>query len=180
MKTEFEAKYPKINKEKIRKKLKLIGAKLVFSERKFRRVTFVNSFLKKNKSWIRLRDEGDKVTLAVKSSLDRKSINGMKEFSIEVEDFSKTKKLLESIGLQFDVYAENYREEWRKGNVIFDIDTWPLIEPYLEVEATNEMLVRKAFGMLGFDYKKAVFGPLDEICKKVYGINILKKKKLVF
>ena len=82
MKTEFEAKYPKINKEKIRKKLKLIGAKLVFSERKFRRVTFVNSFLKKNKSWIRLRDEGDKVTLAVKSSLDRKSINGMKEFSI--------------------------------------------------------------------------------------------------
>ncbi len=40
MQTEFEAKYPKIDKDEIRLKLKDLGAELVFAERKFMRMTF--------------------------------------------------------------------------------------------------------------------------------------------
>lgn len=80
MQVEFEAKAIKINKDEIRKKLKKLGAKLIFKEREFTRMTFETPELREKGAWIRLRDEGDKVTLTLKMVSDESSIHGMRSW----------------------------------------------------------------------------------------------------
>jgi len=180
MEIEFEAKYPKINKDEIRNKLKEIGAKRVFSERKFVRLTFDNPKLKKNNSWVRLRNEGSKITMTFKTVDDDKSISGMREVGFEIDDINSAKILLEQIGLKQKGYEENLREEWKLDDVIFEIDTWPKIDPYLEIEAPSEKKVKEYFKKLDLDYKKAVFGSVDILYRDLYGIEILGLDKLTF
>lgn len=180
MQIEFEAKYPKINKKEIREKLKDLGAELVFAERKFIRMTFDTPKLRTKNAWVRLRDEGDKTTMTFKVVDDKKSASGMKEVSFVISDMASAKSLLEQLGLTHKGYEENLREEWQLGEVIFDIDTWPLIDPYLEIEAPSEEIVKNYFEILELDYSKASFGSADIIYKDLYGIEILGRKQLIF
>jgi adenylate cyclase class 2 len=180
MKTEFEAKFLKIEKDEIRQKLKALGAEMVFSERKFRRITFDNPELRSKNAWIRLRDEGDKVTLALKSVSDPSSISGMKESSFEVKAFEEVIVFLEALGFNRKGYEENYREEWKLGNIVFDIDTWPLIDPWLEIEAPTEEEVKQYFEVLGLNFNEAVFGSADIVYRDFYGIEILGRPTLLF
>jgi len=180
MQVEFEAKYPKINKDEIREKLKKLGAELVFAEQKFIRLTFDTPELQKKNAWVRLRDEGEKITMAFKIVEDEESAAGMKEVSFEISDIKAAKSFLEQLGLTHKGYEENLREEWKLGNVIFEIDTWPLIDPYLEIEAPSEDIVKSYFQKLGLDYSEAYFGSSDILYRKLYGIEILGRKRLTF
>ena len=77
MQIEFEAKYPKINKNEVREKLKELGAELVFAEQKFIRMTFDTPELQGKNAWVRLRDEGDKITMTFKIVEDGESASGI-------------------------------------------------------------------------------------------------------
>ena len=180
MNTEIEAKFLNISKDAIREQLKALGAKLVFAEKKFQRITFDNPELKTKNAWIRLRDEGGKVTLALKMVSDANSITGMKESSFEVKGWGEIVTFVESLGYKRKGQEENYREEWKLGDVVFDIDTWPLVNPWIEIEAPSEGLVREYAEKLGFDYSKAVFGSADIVYRDFYNIEILGRSSLVF
>jgi adenylate cyclase, class 2 len=181
MNIEFEAKAIKIDKGKIRAKLEELGAELVFAEREFTRITFDNPTLKKNNAWIRLRDEGKgKVTLTFKVISDENSIEGMHEVGFEVSDMNAAMVFVEQLGFERKGYEKNLREEWKLGDVIFDIDTWPLIDPYLEIEASSEEQVKKYFEMLDLNYADASFGSADILYRDVYGIEILGRESLTF
>lgn len=180
METEFEAKYPKINKDKIRRKLKDLGAELVFSERKFIRMTFDTPELRAKDAWVRLRDEGEKTTMTFKIVENADSAAGMKEVSFRISDINAAKTLLEQVGLTHKGYEENLREEWKFDGVTFEIDTWPLIDPYIEIEALSEQIVMDYFEKLGLDYSGAYFGSVDILYRKLYGIEILGRKQLLF
>lgn len=181
MQTEFEAKSIKINKDQIRTKLKALGAEVVFPEREFTRMTFDNPDLRSKGAWVRLRDEGGgKMTLALKVVSDEKSIEGMKEVSFTVGDMESAALFVEELGFKRKGFEKNLREEWKLGDVVFDIDTWPLIDPYLEIEAESEATVKEYFEKLGLDYSKALFGSSDIVYRDVYGIEILGRKTLTF
>ena len=92
MDIEFEAKIIKINKDEVRVKLKQIEAELVFSEKLFTRATYDNPELKSKGAWIRLRDEGGKITLALKQVSNGKSVDGTREISFNVSDFNQADK----------------------------------------------------------------------------------------
>ena len=72
MQTEIEAKFPDINPDELRKKLLEAGAVLVHEERFMRRKVFdyPDSRLEKIGGWVRVRDEGDKVTFTYKQLND--------------------------------------------------------------------------------------------------------------
>jgi len=79
MQIEYEATFPNINKNKVRQKLKQAGAKLVRPEFLQKRVTFnLPKGYSKNHSWLRVRDEGDKVTMSYKL-IDGDKIENQKE-----------------------------------------------------------------------------------------------------
>ena len=123
--------------------------------------------LEKIGGWIRVRDEGDKVTLTYKQLSDR-TLHGTKEIEVVVNDFDKTCDLLISIGMISKAYQETKREKWKFGNVEITIDTWPWVPPFIELEGPNEEDVKMSASLLGLDWNKAMHGSVETIYQMHY------------
>jgi adenylate cyclase class 2 len=141
---EIEVKFLNIDVADMEARLTKMGAKKI-GEHFYKRRVFDYPDMRLNKmhAWVRLRDEGDKVTLTYKrrmgvtDSAGKKNDEGMEEVEIIVNDFEKTAHLLKAMGLIEKFYEENKRVRWGKAGVEFDIDTWPLLPSYLEIEAQS-------------------------------------------
>lgn len=183
MKTEYEATFLGIDREELTAHLNALGAMLTRPEYVQRRVTLELPKEKQDpNTWLRVRDEGSgKVTLTLKS-VDGKSIAGQKEILVEVGSFDDTVALLESIGCERKSYQESRRELWQFSDTEIAIDTWPFLDPYVELEGPSEELVREAAVLLGFDYERAIFDTVNGIYKKKYGktLDELKLTSLTF
>lgn len=161
---EIEVKFLNIDPVSIEKKLLAIGAKKVFEKLYKRRVFDYPDFrLDKSGAWLRLRDEGDKVTLTLKQRLGmEKGENGndlsMEETEISVNDFETTASLLLKLGFVEKHYVENKRIRYILDDIEFDIDSYPQLESYLEIEAPSWEKIDKAIESLGLDPKdKKIF-----------------------
>ncbi len=160
-------------------KLTALGATQAFPRTLLTRKIFENDALD-NGQWIRLRDEGTRSTLTLKHVTDSTTIDGTTEIETEVTDLHAMADILRHIGLREVRYQENYREEWRLGEVAFDFDTWPDLPTFVEIEGPDEVSVRKAAALLDLDYTEARFGSVDEIYKSEAGRDILAEPTLLF
>ncbi len=181
---EIEVKFLNIDKLSLEKKLLSLGAKKV-GDFFYKRYVFDYPDLRLNAkgAWIRLRDEGTRITLGYKERLGRSSHGGndkgMKEMEIEVNDFEKTRTLLKSIGLIEKFYEENRRSRWVKDTITFDIDTWPALQPYLEIEAHSWPDVDQGIALLGLNPNdKKIFSTFQVY--ELSGINELDYEKIAF
>ena len=166
---EIEVKFLNIDVPAIEKKLKAAGAQKKF-DRMYRRKVFDYPDLRLNAkaARIRVRDEGDQVTLGFKQRKDasddkgKSNDSGMHEVEVVVDDFERTVQFLESIGLEAKFYEENRRVRWVKDKITFDIDYWPMLKPYLEIEASNWDDIYKGIALLGLDPKdKKLFATMQ-------------------
>jgi len=162
---EIEVKFLNIDPKETEKKLKEAGAEKVF-DKVYRRKVFDYPDLRLNDrgAYLRLRDEGDKITLTFKQRLGVKSHDGktndegMEEIKIKVSDFEKTAELLTKMGLKEKFYEENRRIRHQLDDIEFDIDFWPLLDPYLEIEAPSWEKIDEAIKLLKLDPKdKKIF-----------------------
>lgn len=171
MAKEIEAKFINIDKDEIIVKLNSIGAKKVFDERLLRRCVY-NLPIKKEGAWARVRDEVDKVTMTYKRVVSE-SLDGVEEVEVQVDDFDKAREFLRSVGLEEKAYQETKRLRYiiEEDEVEFDIDTWPGLEPWIEIEAKSEETVIKYSELLGFDWSQAMFGSADIVYAKVSKIT---------
>lgn len=170
MEIEYEATFTNINKDEVRAKLKEIGAKLLKPEFLQKRVVFNLPHDKEIKGgWMRVRDEGDKITMSLKV-VDGDRIQDQKEICLKVDNFDNAVQLLELLGCQKKAYQENKRELWLVGEVEVTIDEWPFLEPLVEVEGKSEEVVKLVSEKLGFDYNQALFCAVGPIYSKKYGI----------
>ncbi len=174
---EIEVKFLDIDVGQIEKKLVTMGAKKV-GDYLYIAKTFdhPDARLHSDNSWIRLRDEVDKITLAYKKRIGvtshdgSTSDEGMQEIQIEVDSFENTEKLLLAIGLIEKFKQEKKRTKYVLGDVEFDIDTWPLIPPYLEIEAKSFEKIKEMSALLGLDYDKHFRSSANAVFKK-YGFD---------
>lgn len=168
---EIEAKFININKEEIIKKLESMGAIKVFDERLLRKYIY-NLPVKKEGAWARVRDEVDKITMTYKR-VTSQSLDGVEEVEVKVDNFDKAKEFLRSVGLIEKAYQESKRIRYiiKDVNIEFDIDTWPGLEPWLEIEADTEEKVREYSSLLGFVWGDAMFGSADFVYAKVFNIT---------
>ena len=176
---EYEAKFLNIDVDAVRDQLRTSGAQLVFDRTMFTRLIFENDAVQ-GEQWLRLRDEGGKTTLTLKQVSDATTINGTTEVEIEVDDLDKTAELLKATGLRQVRYQQNYREEWQLGDIKYDLDTWPALPTFIEVEGPSEDAVRKAVADLGFDYEQARYGSIDLNYTSELNRNILAESTLLF
>ncbi|MCF2129792.1 class IV adenylate cyclase [Strepomyces sp. STD 3.1] len=179
MKHEYEAKFLAVDTAGLQARLTALGA-VQASPRTLltRRIFETDSF--ERGTWIRLRDEGTRATLTLKEVTDGTSIDGTKEIETEVSDLHATADILRRAGLTEVRYQENYREEWRLGQVAFDFDTWPGLPTFLEIEGPDEASVRQAAARLGLDYSEARFGSVDAIYQSEADRDILTEPTLLF
>lgn len=184
MEIEYEATFENINKDDVRKKLKDAGARLVKPECLHKRITFdLPSSIDIAHSFIRVRDEGDKITMTLKV-IEGNGIEKMREINLDVGNMEKAEEMLIFLGCKKKAYQENKREFWMLGDVEITIDEWPFLEPIVEIEGRSENVVKETAKILGFDYKNALFGPITVSYAKKYNISadIINNKtpKIIF
>lgn len=182
MKTEYEATFLNVNKDAVRGKLKSVGAKLVRAEYKQRRVNFdLQSLGRGFWEWVRVRDEGNKITMAYKSIPTDAEIDEQKEVEFEILNMDAATEFMNAIGARMTNYSETLRERWSIDDVEIDIDTWPHLEPYIEIEADSEEKVKAVAKLLGYEWSDAKFCGAGKIYEMVYGVHPdkLSKNKVI-
>lgn len=169
MKTEIEAKFLNVDFDTVRAQLTALGAELEQPMRLMRRALSQTTDIAKGgrDAFIRLRDEGDKVTLTYKEFIEQ-SLTGAREHEVVVSDFDTTLEILKEAGLPMDTFHESKRETWRHGNVEVVLDEWPWLYPYIEIESDEEQAVHDMAEKLGFSWDDAVFGSVDAAYKVQY------------
>ncbi len=167
MNDEIEVKFVNIDHDAIRNELESIGAVLEQPMRLMKRVTIDSNDMRSKNAFLRVRDQGDKVTLTYKQ-FDELSLNGAKEIEITVNDFDETIKLLAAAGLAHGSFQETKRETWRLGSTEIVLDVWPWLNPYIEIEGASEQDVKSVAVRLNLDWSKAVFGDVMEAYRVQY------------
>jgi adenylate cyclase class 2 len=185
MDSEIEGKWLNVDVEAVRHKLLEIGAELIHKERLMLRQLFdyPDRDLDKKNAWVRVRAEGDKQTLSYKQLIDR-TVSGTKEITVTVDSFDETCKFLQAIGLESKTIQESKRESWKLGETEIEIDTWPWIPSFVEIEAKNEDELQKTAELLGFDYSEVLHGSYETAYQAIYDVtddelNFLEEMRFV-
>jgi len=177
MKIEYEATFPNVDKDEIRERLKKAGAALERPEFLQKRIPL--NLPPGNEipgGFLRVRDEGDKITMTLKI-VDGEKISDQKEIILTVDSFDEAVNFLRALGCTDKSYQETKREIWQLDGVEIMIDEWPFLEPLVEIEGLSEDAVKKVSEKLGFDYAKAMFCTVDKIYAKQYNIPISRINK---
>ena len=177
MDKEIEIRLLDIDKESFIKQILSLGASKD-SEFLQRRYTYDFNPVAKNK-WIRLRTNGIKTTLTIKN-VESSNIDGTKEVEIEVSDFDTANEILKELGYFPRGIQENKRIKYDLNGVEVDIDTWPMIPTYLEIEGTSEEEVYNTLDLLGIPKEKSTSLDVQGIYKEIYGIDLDKNPNLSF
>jgi adenylate cyclase, class 2 len=146
---EHEAKVLNIDPEAVTARVLAAGGRQVAGPRLMRRHVYdiVPGDMSK---WIRLRDTGTETTLCVKE-IRSDAIDGTLEVETAVGDFAAASEILGLLGFTPKSYQENRRTSFVLENVQVELDEWPLIPPYLEIEGHTQDDVLRVAGRLGYD-----------------------------
>jgi adenylate cyclase class 2 len=179
---EFEAKVLDINVAEIKQKLADLWATFLWVKN-FRRYIYEFKEIVKEKEftpekWVRLRTDWVKTTLTIKE-IFWKEIGNVHEYEIEVSDFDETNKILEKLGYSYTLYQENIRESYIFEWIEFEIDFWPKIPPYLEIEAKTKEKVEKWLKLLWLEWQNFISNSWTDIYAN-YLIDLWKIKELKF
>ncbi len=178
---EIEVKFLEIDKEALIKKLRALGAK--DSGDDFLKEAI---FYDKEGKWqydqvkfVRIRQIKTGIFVTFKHK-ETHSITGTKEIEFTVDNFQKVKDFLQEIGLVFFREQEKRRHKFILGEVIVDIDTWPSVPTYVELEGPSEEAIKDAAEKLGFDWAEAEFGLAHDVIEGKYNIPVRKLKYFTF
>ena len=174
---EYEARVLEIQKERLEKKLENLGAQKIADFDYKRRIYNFNPAT--DGKWIRLRTDGKNTTLTIKE-IKSKTIDGTEETEIQVSDFEQTDIILNKLGYKSHTYQENKRTRYILDNIEIDIDTWPYIPTYVEIEGNSIEEVENMIKKLELENSKTTTVGVQEVFEKFYKIDISKKKEVKF
>ena len=151
---------------------------------------FIDKYKATPKKWVRLRKNieknenkeiKEKTALTIKHVLkdNETKIQQMQETEIEVNSFEETNELLEKLGFSYRSYQEKRREKYILNNHEIDIDTWPKLSPYVEIEGIDKNDIENILNILGFSFNDTISCTVDEIYKDI-GLDINNMKELKF
>jgi len=152
---EIECRFLEIDKEALVKKLHELGATdegdLLLEE-----TVVYDPELKwrDEQRFVRLRKSGDKAVMTYKEHQTH-TVDGTLEIEFEIGDYQKAELLLEKIGLVPFRHQQKRRHTFHLDGVLVDIDTWPRIPTYVELEGESEQVLRNVAGKLGFNWEDA-------------------------
>ena len=186
MKAEIEVKFF-IDRAAFEQRLQDAGAALATPRRLMRRQVFdfPLALQKPNMGQVgRVRDEGDKITMTLKEYPLPRTIDNVQELEIVVDDFDAAVKILELSGYQSVSYQENYRTSWKLQGSSIEIDEWPGLPVYAEIEAPSTEELKRIAALLGVDEEQfMIVNNLFVLYERYAGIEARKMrtvKRLTF
>lgn len=149
-------------------------------------VKLVKQFGINPNKWIRLRETNGKTTITIKHILNEElqvkygtKTQPVLETEMEVPTIESGNAILEQLGFSFRNYQEKKRTTYILEGAEIDIDSWPLIPSYLEIEGETDEQIDSIVNKLELSDKEVVSCNAAEIYKK-YGIDIYKYRELRF
>lgn len=167
---EIEVKILEIDVEKVKAKLKELGAEKVFDGQVLSvYFDFPDKHLEKEGKILRLRQKESKVILTYKELISREKAKIMDEYELEVDGFETMKKIFEGIAL-FPLYEFNkHRTTYKLNQTHFEIDEYPDIPAFLEIEAPDLETINKFISEFGFSREEAKSYSIKDVLE-YYGI----------
>ena len=170
MGTEYEIRLLEVDIPSMVEKIEKLGGKKVGDW--FQKRYVYDTIPKHPSKWYRLRTNGEEVTLTYKN-VEKNTIDGTKELEIVVSDFDKTNEMMELLGYIHKGYQENKRIRYILDGVEIDIDSWPMIPTYMEIEGKNEEEVNHILELLEIkDNDKLTALNCEDIYKEIYNIDL--------
>lgn len=137
-------------------------------------------FINPNK-WVRLRETNGDTTLTVKHVFEKNkdSIQKVAEFEISVDSVVEADKLLVALGFAKRNVQEKIRTQYKYKNAEIDIDQWPKLKPYIEIESDDSSLYQEIIDACGYADKEIVSCNTEELYRRI-GINSRETPELLF
>ena len=152
---EIEVKILEIDVDEIRKKLLALGAEKIFDgELDIVGFDYPDGRLFKAGELLRVRKVGKEVELCFKGKKEDSQFKTQEEIEVNTSAFKDTVTILEKIGLQVMYEGKKHRESYKLGKVRFEIDTYPNIPTFLEIEAPTEEEVKSTVEKLGYQMEQ--------------------------
>ncbi len=181
MKTkEIECRFLEINKDALVKKLLELGAKDEGEKTLEETIIYDPELAWKAKGrFIRIRRNGDDIRLTYKNHAEH-LVGGTTEIEFVIDDHKKAEALFESIGFVSYRHQQKKRHTFRLNDVTVDIDTWPRIPTYVELEGESEEALMDAARKLGFDWKDAEFHNAGWLIENKYKVPVTDLRWFTF
>lgn len=136
-------------------------------------INIIKKYRNNENKWIRLRITNGRATLTIKHILKDKessTLQQMQEIEMDVESENSAKDFLEGLGFSHKCFLEKKRTTYELQNRKIDIDTWPKIPTFFEVEGKDSKDIESFLNILGYSMKdeKTVSCIVDEVYQ-MYG-----------
>lgn len=177
MGVEYEARVLDVNQAELEEKLILLGAEKQADYNYRRKVYDFNPVIPQK--WIRLRTDGIKTTLTIKE-VKNYEIDGTLENEIIVSDFDETDVILNKLGYFSRSYQENKRTCYILDGIEIDIDTWPYIPTYVEIEGKSTEEVENMIKKLGLEDNIVTSLDVQGVFREYYKIDIAFMPEITF
>jgi adenylate cyclase, class 2 len=169
---EIECRFLEIDKAALIEKLRSLGAKDL-GETMLEETIIYDSKLawRDELRFIRLRKVGDKIKLTYKEH-QKHTVDGTYEIELGIDDYAKAELLFEKIGMRPYRHQQKMRHTFEFGDVTFDIDTWPRMPAYVELEGESEQALKSAAEAVGYEWKDADFHNARWVIENHYQIPV--------
>lgn len=152
---EIETKILEVDPEVIEKRLNDLGAKKILTVR-----FSVDWFAPKGEGkgfrewYLRIRRRSDGIAeVTWKGNMTHVGIvKSAREIHFETQHPEKMEELFFALGLMPYAHQGKDRTSWTFKQWRFDLDQYPGIPPYLEIEGTSEAHIREAIALLGIEH----------------------------
>lgn len=171
---EIETKVLEVNTEEIKKTLISLGAKEVQDTRLVVDWYCPKGTPKDKHPWyLRIRTTSDGKNEVSWKSLPKITGNTRHsdEVNINVNDALLTGKLFESIGLENYAHQEKDRVSFTLQDWNFDLDQYPDMPAYLEIEGNSHEHVQEAIKLLKLENHRSIGEGERVLIEKEYGLN---------
>jgi adenylate cyclase class 2 len=137
---EIETKIADININELKRQFRIHKVKFV-EKVLMRRWVFVITQKKGEESFIRIRTDGKKSSLTYKHRKGR-GLRNTKEVETSIKDFDKAAFIISKI-IKEKYYQENRREIYSYKGLEIDINYWPKVSPFMEIEGPSARQIYK-------------------------------------
>ena len=177
---EIEVRFLEINKNVLIGKLIELGAK-DRGEAMLEEVIVYDAEMKwpDERRFVRLRKNGDTTLLSYKENKGQ-TVDSTIEVEFGVANFEKAQLFFEKIGLVCFRRQQKKRHTFTLGEVTIDIDTWPRIPTYVELEGPSEKALKDMATDLGFDWRDAVTKDARWVIENKYKIPVSTMRWFTF